>query len=255
MAKRDIARMTPAEHREFLSWARRYGSSWKKQIRQRRMDGRLEGPAATAFNKIGPSGLTAYRLTMANVENPGRKRPRKVGNPAPKRSKALDSFTDAYIDAALWSSTDDDGDSLDRNYSVRDIAPATLTRMKLDARKFQRDNARSLDAGSSSRGGHDFWLTRAGHGAGFWDGDWPEPEATRLTNAAKAFGDNELYVGDDGRIHAVITKRRIGKKRPAGAKTSGRKRVSSTKQRNPARKRSTRARRAKPRKRTRRSPR
>jgi hypothetical protein len=21
--------------------------------------------------------------------------------------------------------------------------------------------------------GHDFWLTRNGHGAGFWDGDWP----------------------------------------------------------------------------------
>jgi hypothetical protein len=24
------------------------------------------------------------------------------------------------------------------------------------------------------RFGHDFWLTRQGHGAGFWDGDWPE---------------------------------------------------------------------------------
>lgn len=88
MAKRDIARMTPAEHREFLSWARRYGSSWKKQIRQRRMDGRLEGPAATAFNKIGPSGLIAYRLTMANVENPGRKRPRKAAKKAPARKRA-----------------------------------------------------------------------------------------------------------------------------------------------------------------------
>jgi len=64
--------MTDAEHREFASFARMYGSQWKKQIRQRRMDGRLSGPAATAFNKIGPSGLIAYRLTMAN----------KVANPA-----------------------------------------------------------------------------------------------------------------------------------------------------------------------------
>lgn len=66
--------MTDAEHREFASFARMYGAQWKKQIRQRRMDGRLSGPAATAFNKIGPSGLIAYRLTMANkVENPSRK--------------------------------------------------------------------------------------------------------------------------------------------------------------------------------------
>jgi hypothetical protein len=164
-------------------------------------------------------------------------RKRKVGNPAPKRSKALDSFTRAYIEAALWSSTDDDDRPMDDNYSGSDLSAATLTRMKLDARKFQRDNARDLDAGSSSQGGHDFWLTRARHGAGFWDGDWPEPEASRLTDAAHAFGENDLYVGDDGRIYASIEKRRIGKKRPAGAKTSSRKKVSSTKQRNPARKR------------------
>lgn len=66
MAKQDIARMTDEEHRAFASLARMYGAQWKKQVRQRRMDGRLSGPAATAFNKIGPSGLIAYRLTMAN---------------------------------------------------------------------------------------------------------------------------------------------------------------------------------------------
>lgn len=70
--------MTDAEHREFASFARMYGSQWKKQIRQRRMDGRLSGPAATAFNKIGPSGLIAYRLTMANkVANPSASCPRQ----------------------------------------------------------------------------------------------------------------------------------------------------------------------------------
>lgn len=78
MAKIDIARMTDAEHREFASFARMYGSQWKKQIRQRRMDGRLSGPAATAFNKIGPSGLIAYRLTMANkIANPSASCPRQ----------------------------------------------------------------------------------------------------------------------------------------------------------------------------------
>ena len=37
--------------------------------------------------------------------------------------------------------------------------------------------------------GHDFWLTRNGHGAGFWDGDWQEPAAAALTAAAHAFGE------------------------------------------------------------------
>ncbi|MBN9237284.1 hypothetical protein QFZ88_005590 [Mesorhizobium sp. YL-MeA3-2017] len=45
---------------------------------------------------------------------------------------------------------------------------------------------------------HDFWLTRCGHGAGFWDEDWPEPHASRLDFAARAFG---VYVGDNGMIY------------------------------------------------------
>jgi hypothetical protein len=49
--------------------------------------------------------------------------------------------------------------------------------------------------------GHAFWLTRNGHGAGFWDGDWPEPHASALDEASKAFGSFDLYVGDDGMIH------------------------------------------------------
>lgn len=33
--------------------------------------------------------------------------------------------------------------------------------------------------------GHDFWLTRCGHAAGFWDEDWTEPHAGRLDGAAR----------------------------------------------------------------------
>ena len=51
--------------------------------------------------------------------------------------------------------------------------------------------------------GHDFWLTRCGHGAGFWDGDRPEPAATVLTKASKAYGEVDLYIGDDGKVYAM----------------------------------------------------
>lgn len=116
-----------------------------------------------------------------------------------------DAFTTAYIEAALWSSTDNatpsGGAPLDDNYSVYLLAPETLAEMEADCAKFQAANAEDLAVGDTDRGGHDFWLTRCGHGAGFWDGDWPEPQATRLTDAAHAFGNYDLYVGDDGKIY------------------------------------------------------
>lgn len=31
--------------------------------------------------------------------------------------------------------------------------------------------------------------------------DWPEPFAAQLTDACKAFGSFDLYLGDDGLIH------------------------------------------------------
>ncbi len=62
--------------------------------------------------------------------------------------------------------------------------------------------ANEEDIGSDDEAaGHDFWLTRNGHGAGFWDGDWPEPAATRLTASSKKYGEFNLYLGDDGKIY------------------------------------------------------
>jgi hypothetical protein len=48
---------------------------------------------------------------------------------------------------------------------------------------------------------HDFWLTRNHHGAGFWDGDYPEPLGKQLTELAHSYGECELYVGDDSKIY------------------------------------------------------
>lgn len=125
---------------------------------------------------------------------------------------SLCAFTDAYITAALWSSTDDAGNPLDDGRDRDDIAPETLAKMQADCRAFYLANEEAIccDDGPTGRdgssqvemAGHDFWLTRCGHGAGFWDGDWPEPYATKLDNAAKAFGNVDLYVGDDGLIYA-----------------------------------------------------
>lgn len=118
----------------------------------------------------------------------------------PMNTTHLDQFTRAYIKCALWSSTDEDGEPLDRNCDASDISEETRAQIIADCAKFQSENAENIGI-DWEQAGHDFWLTRNGHGCGFWDGDWLEPQATRLTDAAHAFASFDLYIGDDGQIH------------------------------------------------------
>jgi hypothetical protein len=114
-----------------------------------------------------------------------------------------DKITKHYAIAALWSSTDDEGEPLDAVYSIDDISATTYGQMSEDVLQFIKTNEALLIASGQSdeQIGHDFWLTRNGHGAGFWDrglGDVGD----KLTEACKAFGGVDLYVGDDGLIYS-----------------------------------------------------
>jgi len=115
----------------------------------------------------------------------------------------LSEMVTHYMATALWSSFDEPLDP-------SDISPETRAAMKRDCESFLDANfddifcdgaPSSQDGGVIGMAGHDFWLTRNGHGAGFWDGDWPEPHATRLTEASEAFGEFNLYVGKNGRVY------------------------------------------------------
>ena len=128
----------------------------------------------------------------------------------------ISSFIDAYITTALWSSTDESLVApLEDNYEPEDLAVSTRLSMEDDCRQFIACNISDLQDAITTgsillfepdnfdfwgRAGHDFWLTRNGHGAGFWDGDWPEPQATHLTIACEAWPTIELYVDDEGKV-------------------------------------------------------
>ena len=114
-----------------------------------------------------------------------------------------DAFTLAYMEAMLWAETDDNGDSLSSNYGISDFAGETLAQIIIDCTHFQREAEldKRFDDRQIEMAGHDFWLTRAGHGAGFWDGDWPEPFDILLTNLSEKFGEQDIYVGDDGELY------------------------------------------------------
>ena len=54
---------------------------------------------------------------------------------------------------------------------------------------------------------HDFWLTRNGHGAGYWDGDYDDRDddddtlGRDLTDACKPYGSQHVWVDESGNLH------------------------------------------------------
>jgi len=109
----------------------------------------------------------------------------------------------AYSECALWASTDDAGAPLDRDYLVSEIAPETRDQMAEDCREFATDlPVGTMALWSAEQLGHDFWLTRNRHGAGFWDRGHGTL-GQMLTARAHGHGSFDLYVGDDGQIHGA----------------------------------------------------
>ena len=110
----------------------------------------------------------------------------------------LNEFTRHYVVAALWTSEPEDevtsGDFEQYGLSlVEDVSEDWLEQAARDCAKFQAENEGLLElAGSDSQNGHDFWLTRNGHGAGFWDRGYPKEVGDWLTKAAHAFGEAYL---------------------------------------------------------------
>lgn len=142
-----------------------------------------------------------------------------------------DAFVDGYIEAALWADCmppedDPNGELGGREHLV--LRPGARQKMAVDCLDFIAANEVDLeryaehaisttpvDVGRPyggdavlraawERAGHDFWLTRNGHGAGFWDrglGALGE----RLSEAAKVYGsadDHRPYDCGDGTADA-----------------------------------------------------
>lgn len=105
-------------------------------------------------------------------------------------------FLADYIACARGTLHDDDGG---------DLAPETLQAMRDDCADFISQagaDLREYRERTGCTGGYDFWLTRNGHGVGFWDRDL-DALGDRLTAIAEQMGGRDLYTGDDGLIYQV----------------------------------------------------
>jgi len=105
-----------------------------------------------------------------------------------KDSYKKDSMLTGYLAAAIWAGLDED------RYTLDDIAYGSIMCASREIGRFVELAGSLLDSEDPSQVGHDFWLTRNGHGAGFWDGDYEDSKGRQLTAISKGFGTSDIYV-------------------------------------------------------------
>jgi hypothetical protein len=125
-----------------------------------------------------------------------------------RKLSALPDFERGYFTAAFWTTDDDAGSGEYANTGRADdhfarLHPANLAEQLRQCEQFQQEHAGTLAECESYQAGIDFWLTRNGHGSGFWDGDYDHLDGTgeaaqRLTDAAHGFGEANCFLDTEG---------------------------------------------------------
>lgn len=118
-----------------------------------------------------------------------------------------DEFLKSYIACAFWADLrDDEGNNIDDEYDVDDLTDAARQSMKGDCDAFIAANEDDLlllitvYGQEPSQAGHDFWLTRNGHGAGFWDRGTGEV-GQRLADVSRPYGEQSLWIDLNGKVN------------------------------------------------------
>ncbi|MGY2987684.1 hypothetical protein [Bradyrhizobium sp. USDA 4508] len=128
-----------------------------------------------------------------------------------KQWRTMDSFTQGYVHAIFFTECHSDNPEL-KDCTLDDVSPEMMQAIEADCRDFQEANVELLERVNGvtgryerspyddERAGTDFWFTRNGHGAGFWDRGLGA-DGDRLSDMAKAYGCSDLYLGDDGKLY------------------------------------------------------
>ena len=115
----------------------------------------------------------------------------------------LDQFTTGYLEAVEWLL-----DEETNRYGLEGFSESAILRAKEDCRSFQESYAEQLAAyeeysgRSMSSAGTDFYLSRNGHGAGFFDRG-NQPVFDELQKLARIEGETYHEVGSDNLVYQL----------------------------------------------------
>jgi hypothetical protein len=105
-----------------------------------------------------------------------------------------DEVLRGYLECAEWTLDDETRDQ------AEGFSPSAELAAEKDCCEFQTLAGDLLANMNGSQIGHDLWLTRNHHGAGFWDRGLGEI-GDKLTTLAHGMGSCETYVGADGLVY------------------------------------------------------
>jgi hypothetical protein len=130
----------------------------------------------------------------------------------------LNPTAEALLETLLWSTTDEFGNPLDRDFRASDFSEEDVQKLYGEFQKFVSivekqisekvgdswdciDDFYDLMQPTQNQAEHDYILTRNGRGCGFYDGDWAREVAFILAEAAQDQGEITPYIGDDGKLY------------------------------------------------------
>ena len=144
---------------------------------------------------------------------------------------ALDAFEKGYIEAMFFTNGDigDEREDLLNDLGVERLTRAAVKSIKADCAQFQKAAApllalalASMSGYCEEQAGRDFWLTRQGHGAGFWGrgelsvdvGKMPDGELITGCEAEEAGAKLQGSLGDlltvaakaQGEVHPYVAR-------------------------------------------------
>lgn len=118
-------------------------------------------------------------------------------------TKDNDGFIKQYVQCIYFTDTGDDEWQIEAESEFSEEALAKCVEDCEDFQKAHEDlllEAYSHSWYSVERAGMDFWLSRNGHGSGFFD-HGNEPIWQKLQDAAKVYGSVDSYLGYDGKVY------------------------------------------------------
>lgn len=128
----------------------------------------------------------------------------------PFSNSEIELMVNAYKACALWSSIsineeNEEEYSLDERYDFNDFTGYAAEIIEDDCKRFLAlaYNQHLIDEDTDMELlGHNFWLNRNGHGAGFWDSPdiWGAKESKELDKLSQDFREAYIIELEDGRL-------------------------------------------------------